>query len=180
MRILIYDPLAVNDPLATDTLGRHARDGTWLAGLPACALDAKGGFDSRDTAEGGSCYRSPMSRCRPDFPARQETQSTEVCERFPVQMTLCVRGTELRRTRKLPGASERRTAAAVLDNPRPRRRSQRDGTRTPAEPPPRRTGSAAARIRPSPRNSRPVAAPMLGLILMLGSSGEVSTITNDC
>src|SRR5260370_707250 len=47
-------------------------------------------------------------------------------------------------------------------------------------PPPRRPGPAAARSCRSPRSSSPDAAPILGLILMLGSSGDVSTTAKDC
>lgn len=39
------------------------------------------------------------------------------------------------------------------------------GLTTAAEPPPRRTGSAAATIRPSCRNSTPVAAPISGVVV---------------
>ena len=57
---------------------------------------------------------------------------------------------------------------------------QRRGDSTPAAPPPRRTGSAAARYLSLPSTSRADATPIVGAILMVGSSGEVSLIANDC
>jgi hypothetical protein len=49
---------------------------------------------------------------------------------------------------------------------------------TPAEPPPRRTGSAATSTVPWGRISRALAVPIVGGMVMVGSSGEVLLTAN--
>ncbi len=61
-----------------------------------------------------------------------------------------------------------------------RRQRRRAGVTTPAEDPPRRVGSPAAMTRPCGRNSRPAATPIVGGIVIVGSSGEVLLIANVC
>jgi hypothetical protein len=59
-----------------------------------------------------------------------------------------------------------------------RRRPQRVGLTTPAEPPPRRTGSAATSTLPLGRISSPLAVPIVDGMVIVGSSGDVLLTAN--